>query len=209
MKKQLFFIILLGVVELLAGCRPEGKEPETGVSIGLARQRKQDISNLQYRLKFRIPENKQEEVIGKVQITLKQEKVQPVVLDFREDPHKVKQLKVNGRPDSIRISNEHIVVGTDYLKKGANEIEIDFIAGNQSLNRNDEFLYTLWVPTNVPTWNKRRRSVSKKRSTHAVRRNSNTAEPEQPPLCLSVISISLPGSSTALFGMLLAGCPRT
>ena len=39
MKKQLFFIILLGVVELLAGCRPEGKEPETGVSIGLARQR--------------------------------------------------------------------------------------------------------------------------------------------------------------------------
>lgn len=28
MKKQLFFIILLGVVELLAGCRPEGKEPE-------------------------------------------------------------------------------------------------------------------------------------------------------------------------------------
>jgi aspartate carbamoyltransferase regulatory subunit len=85
----------------------------------LARQRKQDISNLQYRLKFRIPENKQEEVIGKVQITLKQEKVQPVVLDFREDPHKVKQLKVNGRPDSIRISNEHIVVGTDYLKKGA------------------------------------------------------------------------------------------
>ena len=54
MKKQLFFIILLGVVELLAGCRPEGKEPETGVSIGLARQRKQDISNLQYRLKFRL-----------------------------------------------------------------------------------------------------------------------------------------------------------
>lgn len=40
-------------------------------------------------------------------------------------------------------------------------------------------------------WNKRRRSVSKKRSKHAVRRNSNTAEPEQPPLCLSVISISL------------------
>lgn len=25
MKKQLFFIILLGVVELLAGCRPEGE----------------------------------------------------------------------------------------------------------------------------------------------------------------------------------------
>ena len=40
MKKTVVFIILLGVVELLAGCRPEGKEPETGVSIGLARQRK-------------------------------------------------------------------------------------------------------------------------------------------------------------------------
>ena len=44
MKKQLFFIILLGVVELLAGCRPEGKEPETGVSIGLARQRNPAMS---------------------------------------------------------------------------------------------------------------------------------------------------------------------
>lgn len=88
MKKQLFFIILLGVVELLAGCRPEGKEPETGVSIGLARQRKQDISNLQYRLKFRIPENKQEEVIGKVQITLKQEKVQLSYWIFAKIPTK-------------------------------------------------------------------------------------------------------------------------
>jgi len=65
MKKQLFFIILLGVVELLAGCRPEGKEPETGVSIGLARQRKQDISNLQYRLKFRIPEINRKRSSGK------------------------------------------------------------------------------------------------------------------------------------------------
>ena len=39
MKKQLFFIILLGVVELLAGCRPEVKEPESGVCIVLAWQR--------------------------------------------------------------------------------------------------------------------------------------------------------------------------
>ena len=42
MKKQLFFIILLGVVELLAGCRPEGKETETGKStacrIGFSRR---------------------------------------------------------------------------------------------------------------------------------------------------------------------------
>ena len=80
---------------------------------------------------------------------------------------------------------------------------------NNAVQDSAEKLCSIWVPTNVPTWNKRRRSVSKKRSTHAVRRNSNTAEPEQPPLCLSVISISLPGSSTALFGMLLAGCPRT
>ena len=29
---------------------------------------------------------------------------------------------------------------------GANRIELDFIAGDEALNRNDEFLYTLFVP---------------------------------------------------------------
>ena len=45
-----------------------------------------------------------------------------------------------------------------------------------------------------------------KTSTYAVRRNPNTAEPEQSALCSSVISISLPGSSIALSGLLSAGC---
>ena len=44
-----------------------------------------------------------------------------------------------------------------------------------------------------------------KTSTYAVRRNPNTAEPEQPALCSSVISISLPGSSIALSGLLSVG----
>ena len=44
-----------------------------------------------------------------------------------------------------------------------------------------------------------------KTSTYAVRRNPNTAEPEQPALCSSVIPISLPGSSIALSGLLSAG----
>ena len=38
MKKQLFFIILLGVVELLAGCRPEGTGNRSKHRVGPATQ---------------------------------------------------------------------------------------------------------------------------------------------------------------------------
>lgn len=36
-------------------------------------------------------------------------------------------------------------------QKGKNEVHIRFIAGDQSLNRNDEYLYTLLVPDRART----------------------------------------------------------
>ena len=43
--------------------------------------------------------------------------------------------------------NGHIVIPAKATRAGANRIEIEFIAGDDALNRNDEFLYTLFVPS--------------------------------------------------------------
>ena len=47
--------------------------------------------------------------------------------------------------------NEHIILPEKNIVEGKNNITIKFIAGNQSLNRNDEFLYTLLVPDRART----------------------------------------------------------
>ena len=49
------------------------------------------------------------------------------------------------------IQNEHIVIPAALTKAGGNTVDIVFTAGDQSLNRNDEFLYTLLVPDRART----------------------------------------------------------
>ena len=46
---------------------------------------------------------------------------------------------------------KHIVIPKKYTKSGENTILIDFTAGDQSLNRREEFLYTLLVPDRART----------------------------------------------------------
>ena len=152
MQNHFIICLCLCLFAGLGGCQEkETRDPETGVSRELARQRKADIRSLRYELSFRIPEKKEEEVTGQVKILFAQTERQTVVLDFREDPEKVKVVKVNGQAAEVRIVNEHIVVPAQYLVEGANEIEIGFVAGNQSLNRNEEYLYTLLVPERART----------------------------------------------------------
>jgi len=51
---------------------------------------------------------------------------------------------VNGKPVAVDFQDEHLVLLAASLRTGLNQVEISFVAGNQSLNRNDDFLYTLF-----------------------------------------------------------------
>ena len=53
---------------------------------------------------------------------------------------------LKGAPVSIDSRHGHLVMPPDALRRGANEIAIDFIAGDLPLNRNDDYLYSLFVP---------------------------------------------------------------
>ncbi|MFC7666331.1 M1 family aminopeptidase [Hymenobacter humi] len=58
---------------------------------------------------------------------------------------------MNGQPVAIDHRNEHLVLPAAALKVGRNVAEIRLRAGEQSLNRNADYLYTLLVPDRART----------------------------------------------------------
>ena len=139
---------------LLAGCSSDEVRDriyDDGVSWELAQLRKQEIKNLKYALAFSIPELRHDAVEGEVCIRFDLQRRQEVVLDFRESADKIKTLAVNGRSVEYTFKNGHIIIPRETTSKGGNEVRILFTAGEQSLNRNDEFLYTLLVPDRART----------------------------------------------------------
>jgi len=146
---------------VLTACEPAQHEPtrpeptlivENGVSLELARHRAATISGLNYRLAFDIPAEQDADIAATVRIDLDlSDNSEPLQLDFREDAENVKAVKVNGGESEYTFQNEHIVVPSSELLVGRNTIEIEFIAGSTSLNRNPEYLYTLFVPDRART----------------------------------------------------------
>ena len=125
---------------------------EKGISSQLAAYRKQQVSNVKYQLKFEIPKTKKEPIPSKLIITARiLDSNQDLILDFNERKSNISAVKINGKEIEIVHKNEHVIIAKKNLLKGENSIEIDFIAGELSLNRNDEFLYTLLVPDRAST----------------------------------------------------------
>ena len=151
--KQLISIFL--ILLLFISCSEESNPKvflEKGISLDLATYRKQQVSNVQYQLKFDIPKTKAEAIQSELKITASISNLKhDLILDFNEEKSNIKTIRVNGKSTEINHENEHIIISKKDLLKGENDIEIDFIAGELSLNRNDEFLYTLLVPDRAST----------------------------------------------------------
>lgn len=128
---------------------------ETGVSQTLATARKQQISQLAYVLKFDIPPQKSQPILSTETITFfwtnPGKATSALQLDFKEELTHLQVLSANGTPIPIVVESEHLLISTAFLKPGKNTISIQFVAGNLSLNRNDEYLYTLLVPDRART----------------------------------------------------------
>lgn len=124
---------------------------QEGVSVSLAQYRKHNITDLHYNLEFIIPENPGANVDGVERITFIQKKKEDIIIDFRESRDNIHLIAVNGKKCDFSFYNEHIVIPKEMTKKGKNNIEIGFTAGNQSLNRRDGYVYTLFVPDRART----------------------------------------------------------
>lgn len=125
--------------------------PEAGVPLGLARERKAEISDVRYRLTFDIPASPSQRIDASEEVSFVLASRRRVALDFKEDPSHLVQVSVDGRQVPVVFANEHVVIPRRYLRRGANSIRISFVAGEQSLNRRDGFLYTLLVPDRART----------------------------------------------------------
>ncbi|UFH57380.1 M1 family aminopeptidase [Spirosoma sp. KNUC1025] len=125
---------------------------ETGVSQGLAQTRKQSVDQLAYALKFDIPAQKNQPIPASETITFFWQKNKATLqLDFKEERTKIQNVSVNKIDIPIVFESEHLLISTAFLKPGENTISIRFTAGNTSLNRNDDYLYTLLVPDRART----------------------------------------------------------
>lgn len=149
-----FTYLAMVIVLLLSSCQTDKKSEklyEEGVSLELAQLRKKEIKELKYNLHFSIPKRKQEAVEGEANIRFTIQRPQEIILDFRENADKIKEVSINGQSTAYIFQNEHIRIPEEATVQGMNEVYIRFTAGDQSLNRNEEFLYTLLVPDRART----------------------------------------------------------
>ncbi len=131
-------------------CEPEGDATSTerGIAWSLAEHRAATISDLAYGFDLWIPEDRAEPIRASTTIRFAwaDPDLQPVVVDFMEPAARVQQVRVGGAAVEWEAVEDHIVIGAAAFSDGANEIEIVHTAGDEALNRNDEFLYALFVP---------------------------------------------------------------
>ncbi len=150
-------LLLATLAVLMMFCTRQAMPPspppvETGVSQALARFRAQTLGDLTYALKFDIPAQKNQPIPASETITFTwQPGNAPLQLDFKEERAHLQTVSVNGTAIPIVFEQEHLLIDAARLRPGTNQITIGFTAGNLSLNRNDDYLYTLLVPDRART----------------------------------------------------------
>jgi aminopeptidase N len=127
--------------------------PEKGVSKQLALQRAANLSDINYQLSLYIPEKISESIYGNMWLNLNlKTNINPLVLDFNVPIVSIRKVTFeNGDPVKWKHINGHLIIPASFLKKGHNLFILDFKVGEQSLNRNQEFLYSLFVPARAST----------------------------------------------------------
>ncbi|MBE0676028.1 MAG: hypothetical protein IH591_15330, partial [Bacteroidales bacterium] len=137
------------------GCTsvPVDRMFDKGISYELASYRKSILSNVEYNLLFEIPDALEGEISGKAEIIFETNgRVRkPLLLDFMVSSDYLYELIVNGKNLSVEIIDEHIVIPPGNINSGLNTINIKYRAGEMSLNRNQDYLYTLLVPDRAST----------------------------------------------------------
>ncbi|WP_310424995.1 hypothetical protein [Chamaesiphon sp. VAR_48_metabat_135_sub] len=121
--------------------------PAPGVPLDVATRRAAIVSNLRYELSLTIPEALASPLSGSNTIRFSlSDASAPLVLDFETSAANVKAVDANGKASPYRYVNGHIVIPAASLVAGANHVTVTFDAGDASLNRSKDFLYTLFVP---------------------------------------------------------------
>ena len=151
---QQLIVITIWLSLFITSCKKiPPKLIEPGVSLELAQLRNKQIQNIRYDITFSIPDSLHKQINGNViiQFDFNKKSNHPLILDFRNQPSQIIKIKKGHKKIKYKFSNEHIIIPHKYLNNGENKIEIEFIAGERALNRNTDYLYTLFVPDRACT----------------------------------------------------------
>jgi aminopeptidase N len=152
MRKR-FTFFLISCVAICTAQREPSIQVEPGVSYALATYRQSLVHNIQYELQFDIPSAKDSGIAAQetLHFDLSALPTQPLQLDCKLPAGSINHVVVNGKPVATATQAEHLLVPQSALRKGTNELAIAFTAGNASLNRNEDYLYALFVPDHART----------------------------------------------------------
>ena len=152
---KILLMILLSMMVLSTHAQMLSK----GVSKELADHRKVNISNVVYDLTFNIPSNLSHKVTGTAIISFELKEQEDLILDFQgEFNGTAYQGEFNGtayvyygkknkrRSFEALYEDEHIIIPMKQLQAGKNKIELSFTCQDKALNRNKDYVYTLFVP---------------------------------------------------------------
>ena len=150
MKKILFCFVLA-----LLSCTDNVSDSfqlTEGVSEQLAAIRQRQVSDVAYTLSFDLPQSKEDAINSILNLELVIHHLKyPLYLDFKTTNKVPKLAVVNGKEISVEYTKEHLEIPIENLVLGSNTITIKFLAGETSLNRNNDFLFTLLVPDRART----------------------------------------------------------
>lgn len=152
-KKLRSCLIILCILSFQHNCIAQQTIPEKGISLQLATHRASSISDISYSLSFAIPEKITDPITAQLVLKLNLQKTTaPLILDFNATADHIRSIE-NTKGDKIayKFINEHLIIPVSALKQGEQSFKISFTAGDQSLNRNKEYLYTLFVPARAST----------------------------------------------------------
>jgi len=124
------------------GIEPPGR----GISESLARERASAVRDLRYELAFTVPEDRGEPVQGRAVLRFTLAAPRRVVLDFAQPRERLRSVRVGGAHVMFEFGDGHLTIPASATRAGDNEIAVEFLAGDEPLNRDTEFLYTLLVP---------------------------------------------------------------
>lgn len=128
-----------------------GELAAPGVSKALAEYRRATISDLRYVLSFAIPSERTDAVAGEETVSFSLTEPSELIFDFRASDDQLLAVSVNGSRCDYTFAAEHIIIPAASTRSGQNSVNIRFVAGDQSLNRRDDLLYTLFVPDRART----------------------------------------------------------
>jgi aminopeptidase N len=126
------------VVALAAAAQAAGTAlppPGPGVSEALARERAAAFRDVRYELTFDVPSRRPAPVLGWVTVTLNLQKPHRVVLDFQQPGDRVKKVSVGDVVVTAQIADGHIIIPASATRAGENRVQIEFVAGDEALNR--------------------------------------------------------------------------